>query len=193
MAVWTDSEQSLSTGSDFAEIPLKQGKPDRSNVGNPSINTRAVPPAPAPVAPARPLAPSKPLVKDGWLIPSALSSNPEEARTRMLLPEFDELLVEKARVIAGRFPQAEAEFRSLRGSFANSDEPKLPHFEKVFRIAAAMASIPNVQNAEDYDSLLVLTAWHSVRPGLEGFLGSYPKPLLCPLSHTAPPAALESL
>ena len=193
MAVWTDSEQSLSTGSDFAEIPLKQGKPDRSNVGNPSINTRAVPPAPAPVAPARPLAPSKPLVKDGWLIPSALSSNPEEARTRMLLPEFDELLVEKARVIAGRFPQAEAEFRSLRGSFANSDEPELPHFEKVFRIAAAMASIPNVQNAEDYDSLLVLTAWHSVRPGLEGFLGSYPKSLLCPLSHTAPPAALESL
>ena len=41
--------------------------------------------------------------------------------------------------------------------------------------------------------VLVLTAWHSVRPGAEGFLGSYPKSLLCPLSHTAPPAALEGL
>jgi hypothetical protein len=111
----------------------------------------------------------------------------------MLLPEFDELLLEKARVISGRFPHAEAEFRSLRGTFANSDEPELPHFEKVFRIAAASASIPDVQEAPDYDSLLVLTAWHSVRPGVEGFLGSYPKSLLCPLSHTAPPAALETL
>src|SRR5215467_14412827 len=165
MAVWTDSEQSLSTRSDIADSPVKQG----------------------------PSALPKPLVKEGWLVPSTVSANPEDARACMLLPEFDELLLEKARVISGRFPLAEAEFRSLRGTFANSDEPELPHFEKVFRIAAAAASIPNVQEAPDYDSLLILTAWYSVRPGVEGFLGSYPKSLLCPLSHTAPPAALETL
>ena len=56
-----------------------------------------------------------------------------------------------------------------------------------------MASVANVQQTPDYDSLLILTAWHSVRPGVEGFLGSYPKALLCPLSHGAPPAALASL
>jgi len=190
MAVWTDSEQSLATRSDFAENPSKKGLPAPSKTSaSPPVAKPSVPP----VAPAKPIFPSKPLVKDGWVIPSTVSANPDEARSCMLLPEFDELLLEKARVISGRFPQAEAEFRSLRGTFANSDEPELPHFEKVFRIAATMASIPDVQDAPDYDSLLVLTAWHSVRPGIEGFLGSYPKSLLCPLSHTAPPTALESL
>src|SRR5882724_10751968 len=187
MAVWTDSEQSLSPRPDFADIPVKEGA---SALPKP----QAVPPvAKPPIAPAKPVAPAKPLVKEGWLVPSTVSSSPEDARACMVLPEFDELLLEKARVISGRFPHAEAEFRSLRGTFANSDEPELPHFEKVFRIAAASASIPNVQDAPDYDSLLVLTAWHSVRPGIDGFLGSYPKSLLCPLSHTAPPAALETL
>src|SRR5205823_12700807 len=70
---------------------------------------------------------------------------------------------------------------------------EIPHFEKVFRIAAALASIPNVRQAADYDELLILTAWHAVRPGVEGFLGSYPKSLLCPLSHSAPPSVLASL
>src|SRR5205085_12459023 len=32
-----------------------------------------------------------------------------------------------------------------------------------------------------------------VRPGVEGFLGSYPTALLCPLSHSAPATALASL
>jgi hypothetical protein len=187
MAVWTDSEQSLSTRPDFADIPVKQGPSALpKSPGLPAIAKPAI-------APAKPVAPAKPLVKEGWLVPSTVSSNPEDARACMLLPEFDELLLEKARVISGRFPHAEAEFRSLRSTFANSDEPELPHFEKVFRIAATGASIPDVQEAPDYDSLLVLTAWHSVRPGVDGFLGSYPKSLLCPLSHTAPPAALETL
>src|SRR5215813_1654751 len=164
MAVWTDSEQALSPRPDFAENPVKQGP---SALPKPS----SLPPvAVPPIAPVKPVAPAKPLVKEGWLVPSTVSTNPEEARARMLLPEFDELLLEKARVISGRFPHAEAEFRSLRGTFANSDEPELPHFEKVFRIAAASASIPDVQEAPDYDSLLVLTAWHSVRPGVDGFL-----------------------
>ena len=119
--------------------------------------------------------------------------SPGEARTRLQLPEFDELLIEKARVISGRFPQAEAEYRNLRGKESNSREREIPHFEKVFRVAAGLASVPNVQEASDYDALLVLTAWHSVRPGVEGFLGSYPKALLCPLSHTAPPSTLATL
>src|SRR5437667_6347370 len=129
----------------------------------------------------------------GWPVPSSVSPNPEEARGCIPLPAFDDLLLEKARVIAGRFPFAEAEFRNLRGKQVNDQEPEIPHFERVFRIAAYLASVPNVQAAPDYDALLILTAWHSVRPGVEGFLGSYPKALLCPLSHSAPPTALASL
>jgi hypothetical protein len=129
----------------------------------------------------------------GWPVPSTLSIDPDEARARIALPEFDALLQEKARVISGRFPLAEAEYRQLRGTGASAQELEIPHFERVFRIASAMASVPNAHEAPDYDELLILTAWHSVRPGVEGFLGSYPKALLCPLSHGAAPAALASL
>jgi hypothetical protein len=144
-----------------------------------------------PLAP--PLAPARAQSRYGWLIPSALDSNPAEARARILLPAFEELLLEKARVISSRYPLAEAQYRTSRSSTAASEGPELPHFERVFRIAAGLASVPDVAESADYDSLLILTAWYSVRPGVEGFLGSYPKSLLCPLSHTAPPAALASL
>src|SRR6185295_14200319 len=100
---------------------------------------------------------------------------------------------EKARVISSRFPFAEAEYRNLRGKGPGAEETEIPHFEKVFRLAAATAGVPNVQEARDYDELLILTAWHCVRPGVAGFLGTYPKSLLCPLSHAAPPVALDSL
>lgn len=73
------------------------------------------------------------------------------------------------------------------------DDTEIPHFERVFRIAAASAGILDVEQAPDYDELLILAAWLCVRPGVGGFLGSYPKSLLCPLSHAAPPVALESL
>jgi hypothetical protein len=129
----------------------------------------------------------------GWPIPSSVAANPEEARTAILLPDFDDLMLEKARVISGRYPEAEIAYRAIRASQPNDTEPELPHFEKVFRIAGTMASVPDVQDAPDYDALLILTAWHAVRPQVEGFLGSYPKALLCPLSHTAPPTALASL
>jgi hypothetical protein len=109
------------------------------------------------------------------------------------LPEFDAFLLEKARVISSRFPFAEAEYRNLRKKEPDAPEPEIPHFEKVFRLAASIASVPNVEGDPDYDTLLILTGWHSVRPGVEGFLASYPKALLCPLSHTSPPAALASL
>jgi hypothetical protein len=129
----------------------------------------------------------------GWSVPSSLSSNPDEARALIPLPEFDPLLLEKARVISGRYPLAEAEYRNLRGTNRGSLHRDVPHFERVFRIASAMASVNDVEESPDYDPLLILTAWHSVRPGVEGFLGSYPKALLCSLSLGAPPAALASL
>ena len=56
-----------------------------------------------------------------------------------------------------------------------------------------MASVHEILEAPDYDELVILTAWYCVRPEEEGFLGSYPKSLLCPLSHAAPPVALDSL
>jgi hypothetical protein len=128
----------------------------------------------------------------GWPYPATLSPNPDQARGQSYLPGFAELLLEKARVISGRFPFAEAEYRNLR-SKEPTQEAEIAHFEKVFRIAATIASVPNVQEDPDYDTLLILTAWFSVRPELEGFLSSYPKSLLCPLSHSAPPSALASL
>ena len=102
-------------------------------------------------------------------------------------------MLEQARIISGRFPVAEAEYRALRGKELGATESEMPHFERVFRIAAALAGVGLVPDALNYDELLILTAWHCVRPQVAGFLGSYPKSLLCPLSHTAPPVALNSL
>ena len=131
--------------------------------------------------------------RHGWPIPSSISSLPDEARGCIHLPEFDPLSLEKARVFSSRFPLAEGEYRGLRGKQFQSEGIEIPHFEKVFRIAASMAGAPQVEQGPDYDELLILTAWHCVRPGVEGFLGSYPKSLLCPLSHSAPPVALQKL
>src|SRR5436190_17186753 len=173
MAVWTEHTQK--------QRPDVCPEPPLSRAPQPHIR-----PAAAPKTPAR-------FLDDyGWPYPAAVSSNPEEARSQILLPEFDELLHEKARVISGRFPFAEAEYRNLRSKDL-TEEAEIAHFEKVFRIAARIASVPEVQEDPDYDTLLILTAWYSVRPEFEGFLSSYPKSLLCPLSHSAPPSALASL
>ncbi len=129
----------------------------------------------------------------GWAIPCTVSPNPEIARASIALPDFDELLLEKARVISSRLPFAEAEYRNSRLPEPDSSEREIPHFEKMFRLAATLASVRDVQEAPDYDALLVLTAWYAVRPGQEGFLGSYPKSLLCPLPHTSPPTVLATL
>jgi hypothetical protein len=137
--------------------------------------------------------PAKPFFRHGWPVPSSITAEPDEARVCIQLPQFDERVVEKAKIISGRFPLAEAEYRHLRAKEVSSGEIEIPHFEKVFRIAAAMAGVRNVQDALEYDQLLILAAWFSVRPQEEGFLGSYPKSLLCPLSHAAPPIALASL
>ncbi|MCU0784419.1 MAG: hypothetical protein MUF81_10320 [Verrucomicrobia bacterium] len=126
-------------------------------------------------------------------MPSSISLQPDEARACIHLPEFDAAMLEMAQVISGHFPLAEAKYRSARARASNGESAELPHFEKVFRIAARRAGIREVQEARDYDELLILSAWHCVRPEAEGFLGSYPKSLLCPLSHAAPPIALEAL
>jgi len=138
-------------------------------------------------------APPQPIWRHGWPVPSSLAADPDVARACIYLPEFDPELVERARVISGRVPLAEAELRGARGRRLRAESPELPHFEKVFRIAAGLAGMRCIWESRDYDELLILTAWHTVRPGEEGFLGSYPKSLLCPLSHAAPPVALESL
>jgi hypothetical protein len=144
------------------------------------------PPAPAPP-------PARPAFKHGWPVPSSICPNPDEARACIQLPGFDPQLLEKARAISDRFPVAEARYRTMRAREAGAEAPEIPHFEKVFRIAADLAAITNAAELRDYDALLILTAWNCVRPEEDGFLGSYPKSLLCPLSHAAPPVALDSL
>jgi hypothetical protein len=186
MTVWTNPLETHPAASEDAPLMAKDQGASELPVASQSNDSSLK----AQVSSLQPPAPR--YNEHGWLMPSSLAATPEEARAAIQLPPFDELLLEKARVISGRFPFAEAEYRNLRDAEPSS-EREIPHFEKVFRIAAAIASIPNIQKASDYDELLILTAWHSVKPGVEGFLGSYPKALLCPLSHSAPPTALASI
>ncbi len=179
MAVWTEVAKSQRARPELERPPDLPEGPSRA--------------AAAPPNPAAPIAAPIPRNPLGWPLPSALALDPVEARHRIQLPQFDPLLLEKARVISGRYPQAEAQYRSSRATQASDHDLEIPHFERVFRIASSLASVHHVEDAPDYDALLILAAWHSVRPGAEGFLGSYPKALLCRLSHTAPPTALASL
>src|SRR5215467_10592902 len=197
MAVRTETEQSQPASDVDHALTEAEGSP-QSPLSAPAARAAAREPLAAPAAkptPAaqRPTVPAPRRGPHGWLIPSSISLDPVEARAHIPLPEFDALLLEKARVISGRFPQAEAQYRHLCRTDPDSQQLDIPHFERVFRIAANLASVPNVEAAPEYDTLLILTAWHCVRPGVEGFLGSYPKALLCRLSHGASPAALASL
>ncbi len=191
MAVWSEPV-TTQQASQHAEGPPAVGAPPPEWPTDPATEPRPLEVA-CPEALATPAPPSVRYGENGWPVPSSRSANPDEARACIQLPEFDPLLLEKARVISSRFPTAEAEYRSLRGTGADAQDLEIPHFERIFRIASTLASVENVQDAPDYDTLLVVTAWYSVRPGVEGYLGSYPKALLCPLSHGAPPTALASL
>jgi hypothetical protein len=144
-------------------------------------------------APVEPINRPEPQWRHGWPVPSTISLQPDEARACIYLPEFDAAMLDKARAISDCFPVAENEFRSVRAKAGRPEAAELPHFEKVFRLAAAQAGFGSVQSERDYDDLLVLTAWLCVRPQTPGYLGSYPKALLCPLSHAAPPSELETL
>jgi hypothetical protein len=188
MAHWTDSADAQESYSDEESSLVSAVHADDLVEATPSVTSpEEVTLSPVPEAPSRLLGPY------GWPVPSSLCPDAENARASIKLPEFDALLLEKARVISSRFPFAEAEYRSSRSTAQKGPDLKIPHFERVFRIAAALASVPDVQEASDYDVLLILTAWQTVRPGVTGFLGSYPKALLCPLSHAAPPTALARL
>jgi hypothetical protein len=173
--VWTDSEptQPLCPPDEHDEI-----KPSSSRVSVPP--TSSLPPSVGPLT-----------SEHGWCIPSSLSLDPDPARARIFLPRFDESVLSQAQAIAECFPFADTEVRGLRDNERATEENETPRFEKVFRMAAAIANVPI--DATRYDELLILTAWHCVRPQEEGFLGSYPKSLLCPLSHAATPGALNSL
>jgi hypothetical protein len=183
MAAWT--QPAPVTAACEPDEPLQTGKALIPSL--PAVRPEDLALSPLPEAPDRLVNPY------GWPVPSSLSVDPDEGRARIALPVFDVLVLEKARVISGHYPLSEAEYRSARATAPDSPHADVPHFERVFRIAARMAGMPGVEADADYDTLLILAAWHSVRPGTQGFLGSYPKSLLCPLSHTAPPAALESL
>jgi len=189
MAQWTDSVDPQGSYSDEESSSLLSAIEAEELV---SASAQAQAPEEVTLSPV-PEAPSRLLGPCGWPVPSSLCPNADEARTSINLPEFDALLIEKAKVISSRFPFAEAEYRSSRSTAQKGIDLEIPHFERVFRMAAALASVPNVQEAPDYDALLILTAWQTVRPGVPGFLGSYPKALLCPLSHAAPPTALACL
>ncbi len=165
-------------------IPLVEN--EVSSVADAHVRATPAAAAPAPLP--------RPVWRHGWPVPSSITPEPDGARACIHLPEFDPAVIEKAALISGSYPLAEAEYRNSRSKFAHATSAdELPHFEKVFRRAAKLAGVSRVQESRDYDELLVLTAWHCVRPEAEGFLGSYPKALLCPLSHAAPPVALESL
>jgi len=53
----------------------------------------------------------------------------------------------KKRESSRAVPAAEAEYRNLRGKEPNDREREIPAFRKVFRVAAALASVRNVQEA----------------------------------------------
>src|SRR3954452_20896299 len=116
MAVWTDSEETQPASSDNEDRQLARA------LSSPAPETTAPEERELPQTET----PFQPLFKHGWPIPSSIIANPEEARACIQLPEFVAFLLEKARVISGRFPFAEEEFRSQRGKEPSTDEPEIP-------------------------------------------------------------------
>src|SRR5947209_5796753 len=117
MAVWTDTAQTK-TVCPSNERPLTKGQalPDLPAASQredcrlqPQDSRLKTPPPEPPSPPQSTVAPGPPLRQGdhGWPIPSLLSPNPDQARACIQLPEFDDFMLEKARVISGRFPFAE--------------------------------------------------------------------------------------
>src|SRR5262249_21157348 len=109
MAARTDSEarQAASQDAEYGSTA------DESWAGLPVDETRDSAAAKArseTTSSPHPVAAPIPRWDHGWPIPSSLSPNAAEARSYIQLPEFDPLLLQKARVISGRFPFAEAEY-----------------------------------------------------------------------------------
>src|SRR5947207_3253574 len=97
MAPWTEPTQTERAHTDLDQpLPPQTAIASQTNIG-PGVATDKAP-----------------RFLQGWPVPSTICENPDEARACIQLPEFDELLLEKARVISGRFPFAEAEYRVVR-------------------------------------------------------------------------------
>lgn len=136
---------------------------------------------------------AEPEWRHGWPVPSTILPQADQARACIQLPEFDAEILARARQLAEQFPSAEAALRSWRTKPAATANSERPHFERVFHLAAEQVGYALAPAPRDYDELLILSAWFCVRPQQAGFLSSYPKALLCPLSHAAPPSALAEL
>src|SRR5436309_14034744 len=110
MAVWTETgrSQPASENVDRALAEAEAPRPPASETaGRAAAREPLAPPAAKPTPTTqRPIAPAPRRGPHGWPIPSSISLDPVEARARIPLPEFDALLLEKGRVISGRFPQA---------------------------------------------------------------------------------------
>src|SRR5882724_5940833 len=118
MPVWTNSAQTESESPESVRVLIDDQE------------KTALPISQCDARLSTPFAPTARVIGDsGWLVPSSISANPDEARATIQLPEFDPLLLEKARVISGRFPLAEAEYRNLRGTDPSSQHLEIPHFE----------------------------------------------------------------
>src|SRR5260370_7255119 len=124
MAEWTDSARTQ-PGWLEPERPLTAGqaRPDL-----PIASQAGGTLSPAPEVQARLIGPY------GWPLPSSLSLNPDEARAAIQLPEFDPFLLEKARVISGRFPFAEAEYRNSPREAPCPPYLEIPPSQRLFRI-----------------------------------------------------------
>ncbi len=146
--------------------------------------------------------------------PHQVDLNPDRARELMHLPDIEAPLEDLAREISTYLPLANKEYmrlwriqhqRQLNTSFEPRHGPSphqgpepmdtLPRFEKVFRLAASYAGMPNIEQHTQYDSLLVLCGWVSTKgPGdSTAFFSSYPKAVLCTHAHSESPQVIENL
>src|SRR5258705_3824059 len=77
---------------------------------------------PATAVPVQPEIPAGLVFQHGWPVPSSISVNPDQARARIQLPEFDDPLLEKAWAIAARFPFWEVRYRQSSRQTAHQSE-----------------------------------------------------------------------
>jgi hypothetical protein len=160
---------SVAVRTELDELPPVRSHPEQPVKALESTATIALPSLPPaqvvqPQASPQPAAPAKPTFRHGWPVPSTISDQPDQARACIVLPTFHPEALEQARVISDCFPEAESEFRNLRSKGLATEELEIPHFERVFRIAARLAGLPGVEQRQNYDELLILSAWQCVRP-----------------------------
>src|SRR5262245_1733386 len=103
MAGWTDSEETQFVYPDYESALIEKPSPTGASRTERTASRR-----------------TKKSDRYGWAIPSALSFDPDEARACIRLPQFDALLLEKARMISEYFPLAQGEYRNVRRTGPNA-------------------------------------------------------------------------